>query len=50
MNLASDVNEDYPIVFNIILFIAIALILALIAVSGTLKKLFYGSYILHHFI
>jgi len=33
MNLAEDVSEDYPIVFNIILFIGITLTLALIAIS-----------------
>jgi len=33
MNLADDVDEDYPIIFNIILFISITLLLALIAIS-----------------
>jgi len=32
MNLAEDVSEDYPIIFNILLFIGISLTLALIAI------------------
>jgi len=39
MNLADDVSEDYPIVFNMILFIALSLILALIAISVALATM-----------
>jgi hypothetical protein len=35
-NLADPVSEDYPVVFNMILFISVSLILALIAICGKL--------------
>jgi len=38
-NLAEDVDEDYPAVFNIILFISISLILALIAICVTIATM-----------
>jgi len=39
LNLADDVSEDYPVVFNIILFLAITLILALIAISVAISTM-----------
>jgi len=39
LNLADDVSEDYPVIFNIILFLAITLILALIAISVALATM-----------
>jgi len=39
LNLADDVSEDYPVIFNIILFLAIVLILALIAISVALATM-----------
>lgn len=38
LNLAEDVDENYPIIFSIILFISLALILSLIAITGKQTK------------
>jgi len=38
-NIADDVSEDYPVIFNIILFISISLILALIAICVTIATM-----------
>ncbi|CAL8074049.1 unnamed protein product [Orchesella dallaii] len=39
MNLAEDVSEDYPVIFNILLFIGISLTLALIAICVAIASM-----------
>jgi len=38
-NLADPVSEDYPIIFNIILFVAVSLILAVIAIAVSISSM-----------
>jgi len=42
-NLADPVSEDYPVIFNIILFVAVSLILAVIAICVAISTMDPGK-------